>query len=116
MGWIMKRGDIYFADLDPTVGSEVNKRRPALIVSSDANNRAGSTVTVLPITSKVDRVFPFEVFVTPQESGLSKPSKIQAQQIRTISKQRIQGPCCGSLAANVLGRVDAAIRLHLNLR
>lgn len=112
---MMKRGDIFFADLDPTLGSEVSKRRPVLIVSNDANNRASSTVTVLPITSNVSRVFPFEVLVAPGESGLSKPSKIQAQQIRTLSKQRIQGACCGSLAADVLRRVDMAIKLHLDL-
>jgi mRNA interferase MazF len=111
----MKRGEIYFADLDPTLGSEINKRRPVLIVSRDANNRAAATVTVLPITSNVDRVFPFEILITPGESGLSKPSKIQAQQIRTISRQRIRGTCCGTPAPDVMERVDAAIRLHLDL-
>jgi mRNA interferase MazF len=59
----------------------VSKRRPVLIVSNDANNRASSTVTVLPITSNVSRVFPVEGAVAPEESGLSKQSKIQAQQI-----------------------------------
>ncbi len=57
----MKRGEIYHADLSPTVGSKTNKRRPVLIVSNDANNRAASTVTVLPITSNTSRVHPFEV-------------------------------------------------------
>jgi mRNA interferase MazF len=112
---MMKRGEIYFADLDPTVGSEVSKRRPVLIVSNDANNRASSTVTVLPITSNVSRVFLFEVAVAPEESGLSKQSKIQAQQIRTLAKQRIMGACCGTLGSDLMGRVEAAIRLHLGL-
>ncbi len=111
----MRRGEIYFADLDPSVGSEINKRRPVLIVSGDANNRASSTLTILPITSNISRVFPFEVAIAPEASGLSKPSKIQAQQIRTISKQRIRGACCGKLAADWLDRVDAAIKLHLEL-
>lgn len=93
----MKRGEIYIADLDPTQGSETNKQRPVLIVGNDANNRASPTITVLPITSNVARVFPFEVAVAPEESGLSKPSKIQAQQIRTISKQRIRGTSCGMI-------------------
>jgi mRNA interferase MazF len=111
----MKRGEIYIADLDPTQGSETSKRRPVLIVSNDANNRASPTVTVLPITSNVSRIFPFEIAVAPDESGLSKPSKIQAQQIRTISKQRIRGAYCGVLDSDLLCRVDAAIKLHLGL-
>src|SRR5919199_1023806 len=85
----MKRGEIYYANLSPTVGSEIDKRRPVLIVSNDTNNRAATTVTILPITSNVSRVYPFEVLLNPDDSGLPKPSKVQAQQVRTISKQRI---------------------------
>lgn len=59
----MKRGEIYYANLSPTVGSEVAKRRPVLIISNDANNRAASTVTILPITSNVSRVYLFEVLL-----------------------------------------------------
>ena len=83
----MKRGEIYYANLSPTVGSEIDKHRPVLVVSNDANNRAPNTVTILPITSNVTRVYPFEVLLNPEDSGLSKPSKVQAQQVRTISKQ-----------------------------
>ena len=65
----MKRGEIYYANLSPTVGSEIDKRRPVLVVSNDANNRAANTVTVLPITSNVTRVYPFEVLLNPEDSG-----------------------------------------------
>ncbi|MFO0171169.1 MAG: type II toxin-antitoxin system PemK/MazF family toxin, partial [Aphanizomenon sp.] len=85
----MKRGEIYFANLSPSVGLEMDKRRPVLIVSNDANNNAATTVTILPITSNITRIYPFEVLLNPENSGLSKPSKIQTQQIRTISKKRI---------------------------
>lgn len=111
----MKRGEIYFADLSPTVGSEINKKRPVLIVSNDANNRAASTITVLPITSNITNIFPFEIRLTGKDSGLPKDSKAQAQQIRTISKERIAGRAVGRLAANKMALVDAAIRLHLGL-
>ena len=111
----MKRGDILYADLGPTVGSEINKRRPVLIVSNDANNRAASTVTVLPITSNLTRVYPFEVALSRADTGLPKDSKAQAQQIRTIAKERITGTPLGRLAADKLREVDAAIRLHLAL-
>jgi mRNA interferase MazF len=111
----MRRGEILYADLSPTVGAEINKRRPVLIVSNDANNRAASTVTVLPITSNLTRVYPFEVALTREESGLPKDSKAQAQQIRTIAKERIAGPAIGRLAMVKMQEVDAAIRLHLAL-
>ncbi len=111
----MKRGEIYYADLNPTVGSETAKRRPVLLVSNDANNRAASTVTVLPITSNVSRVYPFEVPIQPQDSGLPKPSKIQAQQIRTISTQRLEEAMAGCLNEETMALVDAALKLHLAL-
>lgn len=111
----MKRGEIYYANLSPTVGSEMNKRRPVLIVSNDANNRAADTVTILPITSNVTRVYPFEVLINPEDSGLPKPSKVQAQQVRTISKQRIAGNTVGNLSQEVMQLVDTALKLHLKL-
>lgn len=111
----MKRGEIYYANLSPTVGSEIDKRRPVLVVSNDANNRAANTVTILPITSNVTRVYPFEVFLNPEDSGLSKPSKVQAQQVRTISKQRITSDAVGSLSEEIMQLVNAALKLHLDV-
>jgi mRNA interferase MazF len=111
----MKRGEIYYANLSPAVGSEMDKRRPVLIVSNDANNRAADTVTILPITSNVTRVYPFEVLINPEDSGLSKPSKVQAQQVRTISKQRIGGDAVGSLSQEIMQIVETALKLHLKL-
>jgi mRNA interferase MazF len=111
----MRRGEIYYADLSPTVGSEINKRRPVLIVSNDANNRAANTVTVLPVTSNISRVYPFEILLPPKESGLPKPSKAQAQQIRTISKERLRGNALGRLGAALMHQAEEAMRLHLDL-
>jgi mRNA interferase MazF len=111
----MRRGDIYYADLSPVVGSEMGKRRPVLIVSNDVSNYAATTVTVLPLTSNVSRVYPFEVLLNPEVSGLTKSSKVQAQQIRTISKQRIISEVVGSLNEEVMILIDAALKLHLGL-
>ena len=111
----MKRGEIYYATLDPTIGSEIAKLRPVLIVSNDINNRVATTITILPITSNVTKVYPFEVALSPADSGLSKASKIQAQQIRTIAKQRIRGNVIGSLSLSLMQLVDTAIKLHLSL-
>jgi mRNA interferase MazF len=86
-----------------------------LIVSNDANNRAANTVTVLPITSNASRVYPFEVLLSPKAGGLSKPSKAQAQQIRTTSKERLRGNPLGRLIPALMRKAEDAMRLHLDL-
>ncbi len=111
----MKRGEIYYADLNPTIGSEINKKRPVLIVSNNANNRAASTITILPITSNVSNVYPFEVALMPKKTGLPKASKVQCQQIRTISKLRINGKPLGAIDKNTQHQVDLALKLHLDI-
>jgi mRNA interferase MazF len=111
----MKRGEIYYANLSPTVGSESDKRRPVLVVSNDANNHAANTVTILPITFNVTRIYPFEVLLNQEDSGLSKPSKVQAQQVRTISEQRITSEAVGSLSEEIMQLVNIALKLHLDV-
>jgi len=111
----MKRGDVFYADLDPTQGSETQKTRPVLIVSNDAANRAAALVTVLPLTSNVSRVFPFEVQLLASSTGLSKDSKAMAQQVRTLDKGRLAKSVAGHVPAELMAQVDAALRLHLSL-
>lgn len=111
----MKRGEIYYANLDPTIGSEIKKKRPVLLVSNNANNQASSTVTIVPLTSNVSKVYPFEVFIEHDGAGLQKPSKVQCHQIRTISKLRISGDAIGKASTATMGKVNAAIKLHLGL-
>lgn len=111
----MKRGDIFFAALDPARGSEIQKTRPVVIVSNDAANRASSLVTVLPLTSNVRTVYPFEVKVTAAESGLSKDGKAMAQQVRTIDKSRLGSVRRGVVPPPRMQQVDRALRLHLAL-
>jgi len=115
MGSTMRRGELWFANLSPTLGSEIAKRRPVLVVSNDANNRASATVTVLPVTSNVERIYAFEVALAKGAGGLSKPSKVQAQQVRTISRERISGKRIGMLTPEDMAKVNAALRLHLSL-
>ena len=111
----MKRGDIYFAQLDPTRGAEIQKTRPVVIVSNDMANRASSLVTVMPLSSNVSRVFPFELAVSAAQSGLPKDSKAMAQQIRTIDKARLSMQRSGALQPRQLAALDDALRLHLAL-
>lgn len=111
----MKRGDIYFAQLDPTRGAEIQKTRPVVIVSNDMATRASSLVTVVPLSSNVSRVFPFELAVSAAQSGLPKDSKAMAQQIRTIDKARLSMQRSGALQPRQLAALDDALRLHLAL-
>jgi mRNA interferase MazF len=110
----MKRGEIYYADLNPTIGAEINKQRPVLIVSNDANNRMSATVTVLPITSNVSKVYPFEVFISASEGGLPKDSKIQCHQIRTIDRKRLKSGCMGNISKEkLISTIENSLKLHL---
>lgn len=112
---MMKRGEIFFAALDPTRGSEVQKTRPVIIVSNDAANRAAALVTVVPLTSNVTNVHPFEVKLGARETGLSKDSKAMAQQVRTIDKARLGSVRRGLVPLVKMRQVDDALRLHLAL-
>jgi len=115
----MRRGEIRLVDLDPTVGSEASKTRPAVIVSNDgANAAAGRTghgvVTVVPVTSNTERVYPFQVLLRATDCGLRLDSKAQAEQVRSIAVERL-GAVVGRLPASIMGDVDDALRLHLAL-
>jgi len=116
---LLRRGQIVLAELDPVRGSEQNKTRPVLVISNNARNdvisRSGRGVlTVLPISSKVDSVYPFQVLLTTDESGLPKDSKVQCEQIRALDFSRVVRPV-GWVTAETLARVEAALVLHLAL-
>ena len=112
---MVKRGEIWLVALDPTVGSEIAKTRPTVVISNDINNIHAATVTIVPLTSKAaEEVYPFEVFLPKGEAGLPKDSKVKANQIRTIDKSRLI-KCLGTLADSFVSAIEAAIKIHLNL-
>jgi mRNA interferase MazF len=115
----MLRGEIWQVDLDPVLGSEANKLRPAVIVSNDRANATATrlrrgVLTVVPVTSNTDRVYPFQVLLPAATCGLAVDSKAQAEQVRSIAAQRL---LCrlGQVPADVLIQIDDALRLHLAL-
>jgi len=115
----MRRGEIRLVDLEPVRGAEANKRRPAVIVSNDGANGAAErlargVITVVPVTSNVTRVHPFQVFLEAQSTGLDLDSKAQAEQVRSIAVERV-GPSVGRLPADLVADLDEALRLHLAL-
>lgn len=115
----MRRGEIRLVDLEPARGSEASKPRPAILVSNDHANasvaRLGrGVVTVVPVTSNVTRVYPFQVLLPAAKTGLRVDSKAQAEQVRSVSVGRLGG-VVGQVPAALMDSVDAALRLHLQL-
>lgn len=86
----MKRGDIYFADLDPVIGSEQGGKRPVLIIQNDLGNRFSPTVIILPLTSRTGKhPLRTHVPISPPQGGIAKPSIILCEQVRTVEKSRL---------------------------
>ena len=115
----MRRGEVRLVDLDPIRGSEAGKRRPAVVVSNDRANATAErlgrgVVTVVPLTSNTDRVFPFQVRLPARTTGLRVDSKAQAEQVRAIAVERL-GPVLAQLPAPLMAEIDDALRLHLDL-
>lgn len=115
----MRRGDICLVDFDPVRGSESNKVRPALLVSNDGANgmaaRLGrGVVTVVPITSNIEKVHPFQVLLRADETGLNRDSKAQAEQVRSVDVQRVRQRI-GRVDPRTQSLIDEALRLHLAL-
>ena len=115
----MRRGDIHLVDLDPARGAEANKRRPAVIVSNDTANATATrlgrgVVTVVPVTSNVQRLYPFQVLLPAAATGLDRDSKAQAEQVRSIAVERV-GDRLGVVPNGIMLELDEALRLHLGL-
>lgn len=115
----MLRGEIRIVDLEPVRSGEANKRRPAVLVSNDGANTAAArldrgVVTVIPMTSNVERIHPFQVLVRAGESGLPLDSKAQAEQVRSVSVEQVTERI-GRVPPDVMLVVDEALRLHLAL-
>lgn len=106
-----RRGDVYWVALDPTVGSEIKKTRPAVIVSNNSCNTFGARVVVLPLTSNVVSLYPGEARVIVNGT----PARVLGDQIRSLDKSRLQSRI-ETLSQDELAAVDEAIRITLALR
>lgn len=111
---IVKRGDLYFADLSPVVGSEQGGIRPVLVVQNDVGNKFSPTIIVAAITSQTKAKLPTHVELAAADGGLSKNSVVLLEQLRTIDKRRLKEHI-GTLSEKQLPTVDQALSVSLGI-
>lgn len=109
------RGDVWLVNLDPTMGHEIKKSRPAVIIQNNLGNKYSPITIVAPITSQnTERIYPIEVLLTRENSGVQKESKALLNQIRAVDKRRLMKKI-GKLSDEVLEQLDDALRRSLAL-
>lgn len=106
----MRRGDVWWVNFDPSIGGEISKQRPAVIISNDVANKLLNRVQVVPLTGKVERLYPSEAYVTIN----GRQNKALADQMTTASKERFSSNI-GTISAEDLANVERAIRVQLGL-
>lgn len=106
----VRKGEVYWVNLDPTVGAETKKTRPAVIISNDAQNKVGQRYIVAPVTSVIKTIYPFEVKIDIN----GKTSKVMLDQIRTVDHKRLGGKLC-KLSQEELHQIERAIKLVLEI-
>lgn len=112
---LVKRGDIYYADLSPVVGSEQGGIRPVLVIQNDIGNKFSPTIIVSAITSQLEKArLPTHIEISGESYGLNKNSVILMEQIRTIDKRRLREKA-GHLDDQLMKRVDLALRTSFGL-
>lgn len=112
---IVKRGDIYYADLSPVIGSEQGGVRPVLVVQNDVGNRYSPTVIAAAITSQINKAkMPTHIEINAENCGLSRDSVVLLEQVRTIDKRRLKEKI-GHLESDMMRRVDTALEISFGL-
>jgi len=111
-----KKGEICLVNFDPTTGHEVKKKRPALILSNNIHNQYSPLVTVTPLSSNTNKVYPFEVYVPKKLTGLNENSKIMIIQLRSIDKKRLLNKIGNIEDKEITNKINKVISEHLDLQ
>jgi mRNA interferase MazF len=111
---LIKRGDVFLVNFDPTVGAEAKKTRPAVVVSNDINNAHSPIVSISPITSQVTKVYSFEVEIPSGTAGLRSRSKVMVNQTRAVDKLRLLKKL-GHFPEESIDDINQALKLHYDL-
>ncbi|MDX9917424.1 MAG: type II toxin-antitoxin system PemK/MazF family toxin [Gudongella sp.] len=112
---IIRRGDIYYADLSPVIGSEQGGVRPILVIQNDVGNKYSPTIIVAAITSQINKArLPTHIEITGPEHGLPKDSVVLLEQIRTIDKKRLREKI-GKFDEEMMRKVDDALKISIGL-
>jgi mRNA interferase MazF len=107
----MKRREVWWVNFDPSIGGEIKKKRPAVIVSNDASNKFLNRVQVVPLTSKTERIYPSEAVVVFQ----GEERKAMADQLATVSKARLSRRA-GILSQEDMRKIEEAVKIQLDIR
>jgi mRNA interferase MazF len=104
----MKRSEVWWVNFDPSIGGEIQKKRPAVIISNDASNKFLNRVQVIPLTGSTERLYPSEALVVFD----GRQSKAMADQMATVSKSRLIN-CAGNISREDMQKVEAAVKIQL---
>ena len=110
----LNRGDILLVDFDPARSGEANKIRPAVLITNNQANLYGSSVMVIPLSSNIERIYPFQLFLPLDQTGLNKDSKAQIELTRSVSKSRL-GKRVGQVSEGLLEQLGERLKVHIGL-
>jgi len=111
----LKRGDIWLVNLDPTIGHEIKKSRPAVVIQNDLGNKYSPITIIAPVTSQnTEKIYPIEVLLTKSGAGLEKDSKVLLNQIRAVDKRRLIKKL-GRVDNETMPKINNSIKISLGL-